>query len=62
MKLHAQVRIVLRLKQYSYRTEQCYIAWITRFIRHDGLRHLNTMGQIFNHLPDGCLNDILMSM
>ena len=45
MKLHAQVRIVLRLKQYSYRTEQCYIAWITRFIRHDGLRHLNTMGQ-----------------
>ena len=45
MKLLDQVREVLRLKHYSYRTEQCYIAWIVRFIRHHGLRHLNTMGQ-----------------
>jgi integron integrase len=44
MKLLDQVRQVLRVKHYSYRTEQCYVGWITRFIRFQGLRHPNTMG------------------
>jgi hypothetical protein len=43
MKLLDQVREVLRTKRYSYRTEQCYAAWIAHFIRFhrgaDGWRH-----------------------
>lgn len=31
-KLLDQVRDVLRLKHYSYRTEQTYVYWIRRFI------------------------------
>ena len=33
MKLLDQVRHVARVKHFSYRTEQCYVYWITRFIR-----------------------------
>ena|SRR5579864_1109681 len=33
MKLLDQVRQVLRLRHYSYRTEQCYVAWITHYLR-----------------------------
>src|SRR5262245_29460890 len=33
MKLLEQVRNVLRVRHYSYRTEQCYVAWIEQFIR-----------------------------
>jgi integron integrase len=55
MKLLDQVRHVLRLKHYSYRTEQSYVAWIVRYIRYHGIRHPNTMGvaqieQFLSHL------------
>jgi hypothetical protein len=55
MKLLDQVRNVLRTRRYSYRTEQAYVYWIVRFIRHHGIRHPNTMGtaeveQFLTHL------------
>jgi hypothetical protein len=46
MKLLEQCRQVLRLKDYSYRTEQSYLAWIVRFIRHHRIRRPNTMGAL----------------
>ncbi|WP_420851694.1 phage integrase N-terminal SAM-like domain-containing protein [Propionivibrio soli] len=33
------VRSRIRLKHYSIRTEQAYLDWIRRFIRHFGKRH-----------------------
>jgi hypothetical protein len=33
MKLLDQVRQVLRVRHYSYRTEQCYVGWITHYLR-----------------------------
>ena len=33
MKLLDQVRQVLRVRHYSYRTEQCYLAWVTHYLR-----------------------------
>jgi integron integrase len=44
MKLLDQVRHAARVKHFSYRTEQCYVQWITRYIRFHGIRHPNTMG------------------
>ena len=39
-----QVRTQLRLRHYSYRTEQQYVAWIKRFILFQDKRHPSTMG------------------
>ena len=39
-----QVRGKIRLKHYSIRTEQAYLDWIKRFIRHFGKRHPKDMG------------------
>lgn len=39
-----QVRQALRVRHYSYRTEQQYVGWVTRFIRHHGLRHPRDLG------------------
>jgi integron integrase len=39
-----QVRGKIRLKHYSLRTEQTYLDWIKRFIRHYGKRHPREMG------------------
>jgi integron integrase len=39
-----QVRMQLRTKQYSYRTEKSYIGWIRRFILFHGKRHPREMG------------------
>jgi integron integrase len=39
-----QVRNQLRLRHYSYRTEQQYVAWIRRFIFFHGKRHPALMG------------------
>jgi integron integrase len=55
MKLLDQVRAAARVKHFSYRTEQCYVYWIERYIRHHGIRHPNTMGtaeveQFLTHL------------
>lgn len=49
------VRERLRVKHYSYRTEQAYLGWIRRFIGHHGGRHPREMSgpevQAFlNHL------------
>ena len=43
-KLLDQVRDSLRLKHYSYRTEQTYVEWIRRFIFFHGKRHPKEMG------------------
>ena len=45
MKLLDRVRHTARVKHYSYRTEQCYLYWIERFIRFQGIRHPDTMGE-----------------
>jgi site-specific recombinase XerD len=44
-KLLDQVRDVLRLKHYAYRTEQAYVDWITRYILFHGKRHPQDMGR-----------------
>lgn len=38
-KLLDKVRAVIRTKHYSYRTEQTYVRWITRYIYYHGKRH-----------------------
>ena len=43
-KLLDQVRGKIRLKHYSIRTEQAYLDWIKRFIRHFGKRHPRDLG------------------
>jgi hypothetical protein len=48
MKLLDEVRQVLRVKRYSYRTEQCYVRWIEQYIRFhktdEGIRHPALLG------------------
>jgi hypothetical protein len=48
VKLLDQVRHCLRVRRYSYRTEQCYVHWAERYIRFhkgpDGFRHPATLG------------------
>ena len=44
VKLLDQVREQLRLKHYSYRTEETYIHWIKRYILFHNKRHPNEMG------------------
>jgi integron integrase len=39
-----QVRAAIRLRHYSIRTEQSYVAWVVRFIRFHGNRHPAEMG------------------
>jgi integron integrase len=39
-----QVRLAVRLRHYSYRTEQQYVAWIRRFILFHGKRHPRDLG------------------
>jgi integron integrase len=39
-----QVRAAIRVRHYSYRTEQQYVAWIRRYILFHGRRHPNAMG------------------
>ena len=43
-KLLDQVRDTIRLKHYSIRTEQSYVAWIKRYILFHQKRHPNEMG------------------
>ena len=43
-KLLDQVRGKIRLKHYSIRTEQAYLDWIKRFIRHFGKKHPRDLG------------------
>ena len=58
VKLLDQVREQLRLKHYSYRTEETYIHWIKRYILFHSKRHPNEMGDdeiraFLIHLPCG---------
>jgi integron integrase len=39
-----QVRDAIRVRHYSYRTEQAYVGWIRRFILFHGKRHPAEMG------------------
>jgi len=43
-KLLHQVRDAIRLKHYSYRTEQAYAGWIRRYIYFHDVRHPSEMG------------------
>ena len=43
-KLVDQLRQVLRVRHYAIRTEECYVAWVVRFIRFHRLRHPRDMG------------------
>jgi hypothetical protein len=43
-KLLDQVRELIRLKHYSYRTEQTYVQWIRRYILFHNKRHPKDMG------------------
>ncbi len=44
-RLLEQVRARLRVKHYSVRTEQAYVAWIRRFVIANGRRHPREMAQ-----------------
>jgi len=39
-----QVREAIRVRHYSYRTEQSYVGWIRRFILFHGKRHPAQIG------------------
>jgi integron integrase len=41
-----RLREALRVRHYSYRTEQAYAAWARRFIVFHGMRHPATMGDV----------------
>jgi integron integrase len=52
-----QVRRAIRLRHYSYRTEEAYVDWIRRFIVFNGMRHPSCMGatevqQFLSHLAE----------
>ena len=54
-KLLDRVRDAIRMRHYSYRTEETYVHWIKRFIYFHGKRHPNEMGEaevtaFLNHL------------
>ena len=50
LKLIDQIRKAIRVKHYSYRTEQTYIYWIKKFILFNNKRHPDDMGeQEINH-------------
>ncbi len=44
--LHDAVRIAIRTRQYSYRTEEAYQQWIRRFVAFHGWRKPSTMGKV----------------
>ena len=39
-----EVRKKIRLRHYSYRTEQAYVAWVKRYVRFHKLTHPNNLG------------------
>jgi len=45
VRLLDRVRHALRVKHYSYRTEQAYVYWIRHFILYSDKRHPDTMGE-----------------
>ena len=53
LRLLDQVRNVLRLKHYSYRTEEAYVQWIKRFIVFN-IRLGDNMKKLLGAVP-GCV-------
>ncbi|MBN2318363.1 MAG: integron integrase [Acidobacteria bacterium] len=45
VRLLDRVRDAIRLRHYSYRTEQCYIEWVREFVIFHGMRHPEEMGE-----------------
>jgi hypothetical protein len=41
-----QVRSAIRVRHYSIRTEDAYLAWVKRFILFHGKRHPKDMGEV----------------
>ena len=53
-----RVRSEIRLRQYSRRTEECYVRWVKRYVRFHELRHPEELGQeeataFLSHLATG---------
>jgi len=46
LQLFDSVRIGIRIKGYSIRTEKSYVSWIKRFILFHDKRHPNEMGKV----------------
>ena len=44
IRLFDQLRHQIRLRHYSYRTEQCYVGWVQRYIHYHGLKHPSGLG------------------
>lgn len=42
--LLTQLRRALRVRHYSRRTEEAYVAWVRRFVRSSGMRHPRELG------------------
>jgi integron integrase len=53
-----QVRQVLRVRHYARSTEECYVQWITRFIRFQNKRHPRDLGaaEVEQFLTDLAVN------
>jgi len=45
-KLLDQVRDAIRVRHYSYRTEEAYVQWVRRFILFRNKQHPKDMGEI----------------
>lgn len=44
-KLLARLRVEVRLRHYSWRTERAYAAWVKRHVRYHGMRHPDELGR-----------------
>ncbi len=44
-RLLEQVRLALRRRHYSHRTEEAYVGWMRRYIAFHGLRHPRDLGE-----------------
>jgi len=56
-KLLDQVRMVIRRRHYSIRTEEAYVSWIKRFILFHDKRHPKDMGKLE---IEAFLNDLVL--
>ena len=54
-KLLPSLRSELRVRHYSLRTEQAYVSWVRRFVRHHGTRHPGD-------LPAGAISSFLSEL
>lgn len=43
-KLLSQVRLAVRVRHFSRRTEEAYVGWIRRFVSYHGMRHPAELG------------------